>query len=290
MTKNQHYVPRFYLKNFANSCKCLYAYNIKDKRIISTTPESICLENNLYETELKDANEKMGKYVIENDIENKFCKHEGNYNKLIEKIKSICVQNQNEDALILNSSDEKELLYSLIANLIVRNPKNIGYLNNLQGNIRNSGEYQTIDNMLKQMDIGGTESIFIAAQKRVGLTEDFENSVPKIITEQLRKTNFTFYYALENEFLTSDVPIIFGNDTYLPRNDIGLYFAITPKIAIIFGNYKISENKRNRMVKIKGKYVDSFNKIFFDENNLKFQRWIIGTSEEILRKYTKEMK
>ena len=50
MTKNQHYVPRFYLRNFADKNGYLWAYDTQNDCIKKVKPESICSEKYLYET------------------------------------------------------------------------------------------------------------------------------------------------------------------------------------------------------------------------------------------------
>ena len=124
MTKTQHYVPRFYLQNFTDDDGYLWVYDTQNECIKRVTPESICAENYLYETRFEHASEKAGKFVIPNDIENIYSKYEGKFSSLIKKIQEICVPSQNENALIIHTS-EKEVLFSFIANLCVRNPRNM---------------------------------------------------------------------------------------------------------------------------------------------------------------------
>lgn len=47
--KRHHYIPNFYLKNFAHSkSKYLYVYSKKTNKIFSTLPQNICCESNFF--------------------------------------------------------------------------------------------------------------------------------------------------------------------------------------------------------------------------------------------------
>ena len=91
----------------------------------------------------------------------------------------------------------------------------------------------------------------------------------------LYTSDFRFYYANEQEFITSDAPVCIGNDQSIQaEHKICIYLALTPKIAVLFGNYKESYNAKNRMLLIDAETVDEFNLQFIRYN--KKNRFLIG--------------
>ena len=291
MTKNQHYVPRFYLRNFTAGDGYLWVYDIQNKRIKEVTPESICAEKYLYETQFEHANEKMGKFVVPNEIENIFSRYEGQFSNLIKRIQEICVSNQNKNALILNTS-EKDMLISSIVNLFLRNPRNMEKLklSELREEVHDFEEYNEIDDLLNCMKIGGTESIFLAAQKKNMLTKENPDSFPERMEKRLSNLDFMFFYAQECTFLTSDMPVLIGNDRHTIDSDsICAFLALTPTVAVFFGNYSQSKENRNRMVSIKSDIVNRFNLQLFEKAQYSMRRWIISPSKSQIETYFREV-
>lgn len=86
MKRKQHYVPQFYLKQFADEKGKIYAYDYNEKKLIHVLPKNICAKRFLYETQWKNANENLGKFVFENVIENIFQEYEGEFSALIKKL------------------------------------------------------------------------------------------------------------------------------------------------------------------------------------------------------------
>ena len=269
----------------------LWAYDTQKCCMRRMSPESICSEKYLYETKFENASEQAGKYVAPNEIENIFCRQERIYSKLISKIKNICIPEKNADALILHTQEKQELL-SFIVNLCIRNPQSMQALNlsELSDDIYNSDEYKAVNKTLDEMGIGGTQSIFLAAQMKAMLTEEFPDSFPKQIAAKLSNLNYVFLYAQEEMFITSDVPVIVGDDPSTTGDDpTCLFLAFTPKVAVLFGNYPYSAYKRNRMVSIGSDDVHNLNRHFFMQTQDILRKWIIGSSKEQLEKYVGEV-
>lgn len=68
MTKKQHYVPQFYLRNFTSDDNKLWVFDRVKEEYYFQTPKEICYEKYLYETPWEDANQKLGKYVLEKRV------------------------------------------------------------------------------------------------------------------------------------------------------------------------------------------------------------------------------
>ena len=172
MTKKQHYVPQFYLKNFTSDDNKLWVFDRVKKEYYRNAPKDICFEKFLYETPWEDANPKLGKYVLENQIEVYFAEKEGEYSSLLKKIIGICREPQNKNALICNAQ-EKKMLASFLTNIFVRNPWSLKQIESdlpLE-ELKKNEEIQAIEQIIQIMGLGDIDSLVKAADKRVWLTE-----------------------------------------------------------------------------------------------------------------------
>ena len=287
MTEREHFVPRFYLKHFINNKSQISVYDFEKKCFFPGSPNTMLFENNLYETPFENANEKLGQFVSQNNIENIFEKEESKFAKLLKDIVNRCSNPQNAAALILSSS-EKDLLCALAINFLLRNPKNMESLrlNNLDADFLSGDFYTALKELLEKMNIGGAESICKAAQKKAMLTYEFDGAFPNKLVKSIRKLNFTFYYAKENEFISSDMPVCFGTDNAIVGDDkTCLYLALSPRVAVLFGNYKNSRMHRNRVIEISESTVDNLN---FEMIRKKYYtRFIFARDIEVLRNVLK---
>lgn len=281
----EHYVPKFYLNKFTDDNGLLHIYDLRQKKFYSKKPKNICFRENLYETEWQDANPKLGKYVLTNNIENEFCRYESGFAILLQKIIAVCTSVQNPNALILYG-EEKEILFRFVVNLMVRNPLNMESLalSEIPEEVKNSDEMSLFRDIMCKMGLGGADSIYLAAQKKVMLTDEIEGSFPQEYAEYLKKSCFTFFYASNSEFITSDIPVCLGNDcTIFDEDKTCLYLALSPKIAVLFGNYNMPQIHKNRMIKIESEIVDLFNAQIIKNHN--YINMLIGTSRELIEKY-----
>lgn len=283
-TIKEHYVPQFYLKQFSDINGLLHIYDFKQKKIYTQKPKNVCYEKNLYETEWMDANPKLGKFVLPNDIEKTYCKYEREFSAVLNKIIQ-CVPSPYPSALILHGK-EKEVFFRFIVNLILRNPRNMNSLNlgEIEPDDINNIEMIKLRNLLDDIGFGGANSVYLAAKKKIMLTEEMEDNFPKICYEDLKKLNYSFFYAQDYEFITSDVPVCVGDDSIITEeNKTCIYLALSPRVAVVFGNYKNSKKFRNRMTIINRKIVEKFNMVLSKHNDEK--QLLIGNSDKLIKKY-----
>lgn len=284
-TVREHYVPQFYLKNFADDKGLLHIYDFKQKKIFTQSPKNICYKNNLYETKWENAHPNLGEFVLQNHIENIFCEYEGEFSKVLTTILRVCIPSQNPNALILQGN-ERNIFLRLIVNMIVRNPENMEALalNRLEPNDINDENISQICNLLDDIGLGGGNSLCLTAKKKAMLTDEFENNFTHACFEALKKLNYTFFYAQTNSLITSNIPVCIGNDPIIIEDDkTCVYLAISPKVAVLFGNYKSSRNFKNRMIYIGEKQVENFNRILINHSDNK--RILITNSDATIRKY-----
>ena len=167
MTKKQHYVPQFYLRNFTSDDNKLWVFDRVKEEYYFRTPKEVCYEKYLYETPWKDEDPKLGKFVLENQIENYFADKEGEYSPLLKRIIDICRNPQNKNALICNH-EEKEMLASFVANIFVRNPWSLRQIESdlpLE-ELKENEEIQAIEQIIQIMGLGDIDSLVKAADKR----------------------------------------------------------------------------------------------------------------------------
>ena len=284
-TVKEHYVPQFYLRNFADEKGLLHIYDFKRHKYFTQSPKNICYENNLYETKWENANPKLGEFVLPNHIEKTFCEYEGEFSKVLTKILKICCPSQNPNALILKGN-ERNIFFQFIVNMIVRNPENMEVLalNKLEPDDTDNDEIKQIRTMLNDMEFGGADSICLAAKKKAMLTDRFDNSFPQVCLEELKRLNYTFFYAQTNSFITSNIPVCVGDDPIIIEDDkTCIYFALSPKVAVLFGNYKNSRNFKNQIVYVEEKQVENFNHMLIKHSDNK--RILIENSNATIRKY-----
>lgn len=287
MKKDQHYVPQFYLKSFCDKSGKLTAFCPKQNELKKIAPNNICFEKNLYETPAKDCDDALGSYINCNDIEDIYGKYESDFATLLRKILAVCSE-QNKDALILHS-DEKKMFFRFIVNMLIRNPVSMREMkiDTLSNEIKSLNFYTEMDFVLNEMGIGGTESIFTAAQKKAYLTFEFNEEQENQLVEELSSMNFSFFRSQSGEFITSDRPVCYGNDLYIKaENSTCIYMALSPHIAVLFGNYKDSKSARNRMIPISEDVVNKFNHSIVGKKQ--YYRWLIARSKSAIEKAIKE--
>ena len=105
----------------------------------------------------------------------------------------------------------------------------------------------------------------------------------------LSNMNYTFLCVPDDLFITSDIPFCIGDDFIINENNkTGIYLALSPKVVVIFGNYKNSKKYRNRNICISKEQADKFNNFFVNNNHDK--RFLIANSKMILKKYVDMIK
>lgn len=118
--KNQHYVPRFYLKSFTNDSGYLSVVR-RDagglKPVFRTKPENVCAENYLYEVRRCESQDDDG-FIEKDVIEDKLGKTES---RLAPAYQSLL--NCLDCGELPKSEDSVDLVIELAAFLIARNPK-----------------------------------------------------------------------------------------------------------------------------------------------------------------------
>lgn len=280
MTVKQHFVPKFYLERFTDSSGFLYVYNVEKNKFFKSRPEDICFENFLYETEWKDANPMLGKYILLNQNENHFSTEESKYNSLLDKIILLCDEPKNENALILGAED-KNFLRSFIANMFVRHPKALEdykefYLCNESLERK---ELQIYKKVLEMLKFDGFKSIVEASVVRTCVDDSCEKGNAYNIVKKLESMYFTIMKASNSNFNTSSFPVI-----YVAESDkLYISLPISPKYLILFTTDKQFYQWRNRIIFPGKDVVSDLNKLYFNFYP-GFCKYIISNNQQELEK------
>ena len=120
MTRKQHWVPRFYLRPFADSSGQLHAYSRQKGSFFRTNCENLCSMRDLYEVEHADATgDATDRFYAQNLIEVKLSELESRIAPLYDRFLERQKEDQCEDE---GYSDGKAAVCELAANIIVRHP------------------------------------------------------------------------------------------------------------------------------------------------------------------------
>ena len=280
MTKKQHYVPQFYLRNFTSDDNKLWVFDRIKEEYYFRTPKEVCYEKYLYETPWNE-DPKLGKFVLENQIENYFADKEGEYSPLLKRIIDICRNSQNKNALICNH-EEKKRLASFVANVFERNPWSLKQIESdlpLE-ELKKNEEIQAIERIIQIMGFGDIDSLVKAADKRVWLTEEFDGSrlAPRIL-----EMNYTFLVSNGEPFITSSFPAIYElcdieERGLMPSN---IYLPVHPQIALLY-NGTIPKMKSNRLKTVGEEIVHELNSVYL-KSDVEQMRFLIARDKESLR-------
>lgn len=285
-TRNQHYVPRFYLERFIDDGGSLHIYDTKNKKFYKQKPENACYQKFLYEVEWHGTKRVSEKYLLPNHIEKIFSRYENEFAPFLRKMDQVCCLDQNPRAFIC-SANEKVLLIKLVTNFLLRTPKMMeAYsMDEIPDEVGRSDWMQSLREALELMGIGGADDYVKMAYKKVYLTDELGGGLAYDLYERIRSLNFTFFRAKNDIFLTSDQPAIMGNDkTILEEDNRCLYFALSPRVAVLFGNYGNTRHMNNRMIIIEDDVVDEFNMQMLTAIS-EIKGKIIGNSEKNVMKY-----
>lgn len=263
-TKKQHFVSQFYLRQFTDSHNMVYCYNKHNKKQYPAHTEDICRINYLYETEYTKVLENGEKYILPNRIEDMFKELEGIYSTILPKVLKKCECNCNGKSLICNKM-EKEVIADMVTNFLVRNPNTTyGFVNNdTTEQLFEEDEIVEIDTVMKAVGFGTAKPIVELLQK-IALFNTETGGTAKQIKNRLKQMNCTFLVAIESEFVTSDCPVIYE----IEDNEIKyILMTLSPKVALIYGVSNESKKFRNRTIIATAKYIDIFNKLYFNYDN-----------------------
>lgn len=272
--KNQHYVPRFYLRSFTDDSGYLSVVR-RDagglKPVFRTKPVNVCAENYLYEVKRRVSNGDDG-FIEKGVIEDALGKIENNlapaYRTLLSCLDSGKLPKGEECVALISR------LAFLLASLIARSPK---WLSRVRGNAgAHSVELLSnaffSDKDISQMDLAGYGNEFEAIVELACLDTAlfrFDKGAPMYdLLVLLLDMDCLFYIAPEgSEFITSSLPVHAEWKDESDESPCGIYFPLSPRHAVVF-RQRLEEDRYVSITRMAAIEVDSFNRILMNGDGL----------------------
>ena len=272
ITKKQHFVPQFYLRQFVDSNNFLHCYNKTSGKKFHAHTDDICFKEYGYEVTASFGN---AKFLLPNEIEKMFRALENEYNQVLKSVVQKCISIHDGRSLIC-TPHERTVLASMVANFLVRNFLAVEkHLDDeiTQDLLHNNEEVRSMDNMLRAMKLADAKPLLELAQKKLFLDPN-QDGTAKFISDTLLGMNFSFFVTDSIDFITSDCPV--GYDC----NSEELFMARMPlstRVMVVYTQSKTSRFFRNRACLIKQCFVEMFNR---DYLNWDIPQTIIARSQE----------
>lgn len=255
ITRKQHFVPQFYLRQFVDEDGYLHCYKKEDGKHFHAHTNDVCFKEYGYEVENTFGNQR---FLLPNEIEKMFRSLEGDYSTVLRSVVDKCRLNANGAALICTLR-EKETLASMVANFIARNFLAVDSFvddKKTEALLRDNQEVVDVDNLLREMKMGDAKPLLELAQKKLFLCPS-EEGVSKYIMDSLLGLDLSFFVTDTINFITCDCPVGYNcNSEELLMARIPL----STQVMAVYTSSKSSRRFRNRARLIEGKFVEKFNR------------------------------
>lgn len=267
-TKNEHYIPQFYLKNFTEDNEHIYQYDVQSE---NKTGKPVPIKSICYKKDLYEFKNETGELICQNIIEDKLSCFEGDFAKVLRSIIDKSQYEKNYETLSFLKTNEKLMLMFFISTIILRNPKTITAVKDTV--VETLGN-QINDNLANNIALQNCLPIYKTLDQN---ERNLLNHMRKAIDDM----SFQIVVSSEERIYTSDSPVILlgDNQTNKPNNVI---LPISPKIVLVMKKYeKTKFGLTNRLVRLESKDIDFLNAIIVTH----CQRWIYSktpfTKEQI---------
>ena len=185
LTKEQHYVPQFYLKGFSEDGIHIYQYDIKKDKVHKTLIKNTCKESYLYEYK-----NESGKIISNNEIETVFCEIESSVADLLKELSNKSDSNNHSEFL---TDYELLILYIYLYVQLMRTRKNL--LLAIENINYNENEYL---NKNKILDVLFKDIDFISNDFLLKTIDMLRRLKPVVI-----RTTFNAFYTTDNPVFIS---------------------------------------------------------------------------------------
>lgn len=239
-TVDEHYIPQYIIKNFANKQNrvCVADIYTSPCRLFSPTSEAILFRKNLYETKNID-----GSFFQRNSIEHQY--------RDIESMCSLHIPNiisRVERGQVLSEFDDSILFLDTVLQLI-RTPRVKKFLESNNDDLKGTSDGDLVFNAIYRILISSAQSGFdyletndfsLSPEAKAEIIQKMnnENSALDVVLNFLMKECYTYIVrAEESMFLMADEPVLIHK---FP--DIKYLYPISPKYAIACSVFE-SESK-----------------------------------------------
>ena len=281
-TKKQHYVPRFLLRFFSYDKKHVYVLDrYNSNKIYASTTNCICYEDDIYDVKWIDANEELGEYVLDNQLENSFASNEYKASLVVHKIIQEIKEGKRRLELV---SEEQDILLEFITTLYLRNPYVLEDILTVYNDVENEEWFEAakfVTNFLFAKARWGKPTSLIEFSKKKGIfNKDVEDSIFNLKYEALSKFPYIFWHSSKGGFVTSSFPLYFHED------DEKIKYIMCPlssEVAIVFLENNIKDIKKGTVIETESSDVKVKMKEYFCAYPCDMARLFIAKDKEILR-------
>ena len=207
-TTKQHYVPRFLLKQFSGDDNHVFVLNRMNNKIYRTSVDSICYENDIYDEKWEGADKKLGKYVLDNKIEDRLADLETKASPLI---KQIVVSIKSGDGCVRFTEEEHGLISEFITTLYLRNPYTlksiVDYYQGVEDELDCEAMMYVVNDLFNTAKWGDPKSLLAYSIKAGIFSKEIEGSPYNIKYKKISNLKYVFWYAKEGGIITSSFPL-----------------------------------------------------------------------------------
>ena len=112
--------------------------------------------------------------------------------------------------------------------------------------------------------------------------DELPESYINCVCHDLEDVALEFFCSKGGGFITADFPVSFGSDSEIDAANIQTaYFPISPKVAVLWGNYEDLRKRSNRVVEVDMESVIDFNKTFLKGNAGRY-KYVFADCKEVL--------
>lgn len=268
-TTKQHYVPRFLLKQFSDDDNHVFVLNRMTNNVYRTSVERICYENDIYDEKWDGVIEELGKYVLDNQIEDYLADLEAKASPLIKYITESIILGEK---CVKFTGEEHCLISEFITTLYLRNPYTlksiIDYYDGVEDEPGCEAMMYVVNYLFSTANWGNPKSLLAYSIKAGIFNKEIEGSPYNVEYQKISNMKYVFWYAKDGGIITSSFPlhIVSSDGKFAER----IIVPLSSEVALVLFETMPYPLKKGAVLDI-------------DENNL---RWNMNL---YYRSYSKEM-
>jgi Protein of unknown function (DUF4238) len=272
----QHWVPRFYLRNFATpesidtSSPKLNVYDLGSKRQFCTSIDKVLVQKHLY-TLGSDSDSSL--YVVEKTLAK------------IEGWSKPCIEAFSKGEAIHTNLESKYIAAVFFATLLMRNPHMLEVQENGFKDLRNSNDFcfkSAVSDWFSELGQEEKHIIFVRS------IIDTATS----IAQDLMQKKWCLLRSVDGYFVTSDNPVVVFHPKTSPygicTNGVHIHIAITPRILLLLGcEITLDEN---RVYHVPQEFVENMNYLTISKaERFIISPFIFGNLQSLIEEVNREI-
>ena len=285
-TTKQHYVPRFLLKQFSGDDNHVFVLNRMSNKIYRTSVDSICYENDIYDEKWEGVIEELGKYVLDNQIEDHLADLEAKVSPLI---KQIVVSIKSGDRRVRFTEEKQGLISEFIITLYLRNPYMLKTIIDYYDEVADEQDCEAmmyvVNYLFDTAKWGNPRSLLVYSIKAGIFSKEIEGSPYNITYKQISNLKYVFWYAKEGGIITSSFPLhIFSADGERVERII---CPLSSEVALVLFDSIPYPLKEGMVIEIDENNLRRNMSLFYRTHSKEIARLLIAQDEETLNRIKK---